>query len=155
MDDLKTLYVSALMSSEPSRKRPWEASQEPPNRPDLTKAELQAALKLGKQPFKQLREIGKQLEKFPPISREGEIDLVIQMSDLSMKKYEMAQIFVCHRCDHVKTSNMKAKFRGEALCGSCFDHVTRCVIPYRDLPDHQRPQRCIHKVPKTYQKQFR
>ncbi len=120
----------------------------------MTKSELLAALKLPNQSFKELKEIAKKLEKFPPIGREAEIDGKILMADLKLKKYEQPQIFSCHRCDHTKTSNMKAKWRNENICGSCFDHLTRCVIPYRDLPEHQRPK-CIHKVPKTYQKQFR
>lgn len=120
----------------------------------MTKSELLAALKLPNQSFKELKEIAKKLEKFPPIGREAEIDGKILMADLKLKKYEQPQIFSCHRCDHTKTSNMKAKWRNENICGLCFDHLTRCVIPYRDLPEHQRPK-CIHKVPKTYQKQFR
>lgn len=122
----------------------------------MTKAELQAALRLGKQSFKELREIGRRLEKFSPIGREDQLDLTIETADLVMKKYPQAQIFVCYRCDHVKTSNMKAKFKTvESICGSCYDHLTRCVIPFRGLPEHQRPARCLHKVPKTYQKQYR
>ena len=120
-----------------------------------TKAELQAALLKQKLSFKELKEIGKELEKFSPVGRENELDIQIMLADLSMKKYPHPQIFVCYRCDHVKTSSMKAKYLGNPICGSCFDHVTRCVIPFRELPEHQRPARCIHKVPKTYQKQFR
>jgi len=120
----------------------------------MTKSELLAALKLPNQSFKDLKEIARKLEKFPPIGREGEIDGKILMTDLKLKKYDQPQVFACHRCDHTKTSNMKAKWKNESICGSCFDHLTRCVIPYRDLPEHQRPK-CIHKVPKTYQKQFR
>ena len=134
----------------------WDTQPKKLATPGSTKSELHAALKRGNLPFKDLREIGKRLEQFSPIGREDEIDMVIEMSDITMKKYTQPQIFVCHRCDHVKTSNMKAKYKGtEPLCGSCFDHTTRCVIPYRGLPEHQRPARCIHKVPKTYQKQFR
>ena len=122
----------------------------------MTKAELQAALKLGNKSFKDLRDIAKRLERFPPISKESEIDGSMETSDLVMKKYTQPQVFCCYRCDHTKTSNMKAKYRGqESICGSCFDHLTRCVIPYKGLPDYQKPQRCIHKVPKTYQKMYR
>ena len=122
----------------------------------MTKIELQAALKLPNQSFKELKDIAKQLERYPPISREGDIDGFAVMADLVMKKYPAPQIFSCYRCDHTKTSNMKAKYRGkEIICGSCFDHLTRCIIPYRDLPDHQNPRQCVHKVPKTYQKQYR
>ena len=122
----------------------------------MTKSELQAALKLGNQSLKELKDIAAQLERFPRISRNDQIDPFATMSDLVMKKYPQPQVFVCHRCDHARTSNMKAKFRGkEYICGSCFDHLTRCVIPYRDLPDHQRPKQCIHKTPKSIQKQYR
>ena len=122
----------------------------------MTKVELQAALKLPNQSFKELRDIAKKLEKYPPISREGEVDAIVEMADLVMKKYPQPQIFCCYRCDHTKTSNMKAKFKGkETVCGSCFDHLTRCVIPYKGLPAHQKPEKCIHKVPRTIQKQFR
>jgi len=121
----------------------------------MTKSELQASLKLPNQSFKELKEIAKKLEKFPPISRDGEVDGRIEMADLKMKKYDHPQIFSCYRCDHTKTSNMKAKWKSEyVICGACFDHLTRCVVPYRHLPEHQKPK-CIHKVPKTYQKQFR
>ena len=122
----------------------------------MTKGELQAALKLPNQSFKELKEIAKQLERYPPINREDEIDPFASMSDLRMKKYPQPQIFTCFRCDHTKTSNMKAKYREkELICGSCFDHLTRCVIPYKDLPAHQKPRQCIHKVPKGIQKQYR
>jgi hypothetical protein len=122
----------------------------------MTKAELQAALKMSNQSFKELKEIAKQLEQYPTTSRAAGIDPFVTASELVMKKYPQPQIFTCHRCDHTKTSNMKAKFRSkENICGSCFDHLTRCVIPYRDLPDHQRPKQCVHKIPKTIQKQFR
>ena len=120
----------------------------------MTKSELVAALKLPNQSFKDLKEIAKKLERFPPIGKEAQVDDKIEMADLKLKKYEHAQIFCCYRCDHTKTSNMKAKWKEEYICGSCFDHLTRCVIPYRNLPEHQKPK-CIHKVPKTYQKQFR
>ena len=120
----------------------------------MTKVELQAALKLPNQSIKELRDIAKRLDRYPPVPRE--IDHVVLLADLVMKKYNQPQFFACHRCDHTKTSNMKAKWKGEhAMCGSCFDHLTRCVIPYRDLPEHQKPKQCIHKVPKSYQKQFR
>lgn len=123
----------------------------------MTKAELQAALHLPNQTFKDLREIAKKLERYPPISKEAEIDPSVDMADLVMKKYTQPQIFSCHRCDHTKTSNMKAKFKGgkQYICGSCFDHLTRCVIPYKGLPAHQKPEKCIHKVPRSIQKQFR
>jgi len=125
----------------------------------MTKAELQAALNLPNQSFKELREIAKKLERYPPISRESEVDASVEMADLVMKKYSQPQIFCCFRCDHTKTSNMKAKWRSsnkpQVICGSCFDHLTRCVIPYKGLPAHQKPEKCIHKVPRSIQKQFR
>ena len=122
----------------------------------MTKAELQAALKMSGQSLKELRDIAKQLEQFPRIGREAEIDPYVKDADLVMKKYPQPLVFSCYRCDHTKTSNMKAKYRGkENICGSCFDHMTRCIIPYRDLPDYQRPKQCIHKIPKTIQKQYR
>jgi hypothetical protein len=122
----------------------------------MTKVELQTALKMGGQSFKELKEIAKKLEKFPPVSREEQIDPFIDTADLVMKKYPQPQIFVCHRCDHVKTSNMKAKYKTkENICGSCFDHITRCIIPYKGLPEYQKPKQCIHKIPKTIQKMYR
>jgi hypothetical protein len=121
----------------------------------MTKSELQAALKLPGQSLKELKDIAKRLERFPPISRESEIDDRIEMLDIKMKKYGDVQIFSCYRCDHTKISNMKAKWKGEyVICGACFDHLTRCIIPYRQLPEHQRPK-CIHKVPKQYLKEYR
>jgi hypothetical protein len=122
----------------------------------MTKGELQAALKMSGQSLKELKDIAAQLEKFPPISRSDEIDPFVKAAELVMKKYPQPQVFSCYRCDHTKISNMKAKFRGkENICGACFDHITRCIIPYRELPDHQRPKQCIHKIPKTIQKQYR
>ena len=122
----------------------------------MTKGELQAALKMSGQSLKELKEIANQLEKFPRVSRNDEIDPFVTNADLVMKKYPQPQVFSCYRCDHTKTSNMKAKFRSkEYICGSCYDHLTRCVIPYRDLPEHQRQKQCINKIPKTIQKQYR
>jgi hypothetical protein len=122
----------------------------------MTKSELQAALKISGQSLKELKEIASQLERFPRVTRNEEIDPYVTITDLVMKKYPQPQVFSCYRCDHTKTSNMKAKYRTkENICGSCFDHLTRCVIPYRDLPDHQRPKQCVHKIPKTIQKQYR
>ena len=149
-----------------SSKRPSESTEPPVKKrfiPEdaaplegMTKTELQAALRMSGQSMKDLKDIAKRLEQFPPSGRQDEIDPFVKMADLVMKKYPQAQVFSCYRCDHTRTSNMKAKYKGkEAICGSCFDHLTRCIIPYRDLPDYQRPKQCIHKIPRTIQKQYR
>lgn len=154
------------VKTESSTKRPLTVSMPPPKKrliPEnasslagMTKAELQAALLLPDQSFKELREIAKKLEQYPPVNREANVDAFVETSDLVMKKYNSPQVFTCFRCDHTKISDIKAKWRGDKfICHSCHDHLTRCVIPYKDLPDHQKPKRCIHKVPKSYQKEFR
>jgi hypothetical protein len=145
----------SVSSSEPMQKKRLIPDNAGPLE-GMTKAELQAALNMGGQSFKELRDIAKKLERFPPISREDTMDGIVKADELVMKKYPQAQIFVCYRCDHVKTSKMRAKYKGkEYMCGSCFDHISRCIIPYRGLPDYQRPKQCIHKVPKTIQKMYR
>jgi hypothetical protein len=154
---------------DPSRKRPSSEFSRPPSPPrkrvipenasalaGMTKSELQAALLLPDQSFKELRDIAKKLEQYSAVNREGQIDPYITAAEIVLKKYPQPQVFSCFRCDHTKISNMKAKWRKDKLiCHSCHDHLTRCIVPYKDLPDHQKPKKCIHQVPKSYQKEFR
>eukprot|EP01067_Filipodium_phascolosomae_P005375 Filipodium_phascolosomae@DN3458_c0_g1_i1.p1 len=122
-----------------------------------SKAQLIDDLKVA-QTFKEKNSILKALKNFDANPRVEEVDNAAELKDISLKKYAHPQCFICYRCDHAKMSNMKAKWKlndnvFKSICGSCFDHVTRCVIAYRDVPEHQKPKRCIHYIPKCFKRE--
>eukprot|EP01066_Platyproteum_vivax_P009158 Platyproteum_vivax@DN4001_c0_g1_i1.p1 len=107
--------------------------------------------------FKEKNAIMKALKNFDPNPKHEEVDNAAESKDMVLKKYAQAQCFLCYRCDHIKMSNMKCKWSSPSgvhnVCGACFDHVTRCVIAFRDVPDHQKPKRCIHYIPKCFKRE--
>ena len=132
----------------------------------FNKAELIAALERGDRPFKEKNEIVKRLCQFPTVSKANDIDPLVKGEHISMKQFKTPQAFYCPRCDRAKISTMKASLittpgmglsgsKDISVCGSCYDHLTRCVIPYRGMPEYQKPEKCIHQVPRGYQKKFR
>ncbi len=152
---------SSAGSALASNKRKREVSDNVGAWDGMTKSELLEALKItnanSSAPFKDKNEIIKRLNKFPAVSKADQLDSQLEAADLIMKDYKpKAQAFVCYRCDKAKISTMKGRWKNDKLlCTCCFDHITRCVIPYRNVPEYQRPERCVHQVPKAYQKQYR
>jgi tetratricopeptide (TPR) repeat protein len=120
---------------------------------EMSKSELISAFETSSY-FKEKNELKKILEEFPadPLPED---DLRFTKENVTMKEWPTPQAFQCIRCDRPKISTMKGSFEGKnALCNSCHDHLTRCVIPYRNNLD-KKPERCMHQVPKGYQKQYR
>eukprot|EP00916_Digyalum_oweni_P023746 GHVL01039366.1.p1 GENE.GHVL01039366.1~~GHVL01039366.1.p1 ORF type:complete len:151 (+),score=16.32 GHVL01039366.1:46-453(+) len=110
------------------------------------------------QTFKDKNSILKALRNFDPCPKFDEVDNNVETSDIVLKKYSQPQSFVCFRCDIPKMSNMKAKWQLTGnpvrnICGACFDHVTRCVIAYRGVPEHHLRTKCMHHIPKSYKRQ--
>jgi tetratricopeptide (TPR) repeat protein len=107
-------------------------------------------------PFKEKNEIVKRLQMYPANPLSEKIDDGIQASELVMKQYKTPQAFLCHRCDRAKISSHKVRLQEKHdLCGSCYDHLIRCVIAFRSVPEYQRPEKCIHEIPRSYQKKYR
>ena len=142
-------------SEEPTAKRAYLA-EKPVSA--MNKAELLVAISEEARPFKDKNEIVKRLNVFPAIKRE-EGDGVVVLNDLSIKQLKSPVAFHCFRCDKAKISTMRGSYKmktgDKPVCHSCYDHLVRCVIPNRDLPAYQRPEKCVHQVPRGYQKVYR
>ena len=107
-------------------------------------------------PMKVKNELIRRLNEFPSTKQSEIVDPQTLAEDLAPLSKPAPFAFLCMRCDKAKISTLLATWRKEQwLCHACYDHLSRCVVPYRDLPVHLRPEKCIHQVPRGYQKKFR
>ncbi len=153
--------LDSLPSAEPQPRQPQAAQPQSAGQKrkldetEKTRAELIEEL-YAAGPMKIKNELVKRLNEFPASKNFETIDSAALARDLEPLSKTGPFAFLCARCDKAKISALLGTWKKENfLCHACLDHLTRCVLPVRDLPPHLRPEKCIHQVPKGYQKLYR
>jgi tetratricopeptide (TPR) repeat protein len=161
IDGARKAYEKAL-SLEPANVAALEGLEKVPSlgkrkRPeDGSRESLIDELYAENVPMKVKNEIVKKLNEFPANKQVDKIDIEALEKDLEVLSKSQPFAFLCIRCDKAKISTLLGTWKkNDFLCHACYDHLVRCVLPVRNLPASQRPEKCIHQVPRGYLKQYR